>query len=740
MSTRTRCAILWRSGLVAIAVAGATSLILLAVHSLPVVTALGSVTAGSLAGLAALRGGRLPEPEPELRPEPEPPARTRDISADSLHGNEERLRLLESAVIHAHDAVVVMEAEPKQGAGRSVLYVNDAFCSMTGYDRDEVVGRSLHFLRGPDSDPATLEQIRVALDQGRPLRVELRNYRKDGTGFWVDLSLVPVPDPEGHAAHWVMIQRDITDRREAGDALRRSEERYRLLFDSNPHPMWVFDRETLRFLAVNDAAVRKYGYSRAEFLRMTTADIRPPEVVPRLRAVMAQTKAGYEPTTLCRHRTKDGTIIDVEISSFHLTMDGRPAELIQVNDVTEKLQLEEQLRQSQKMEVIGQMAGGVAHDFNNLLTGILGNLSLAQLSESDPNRPLLAAAEQAAIRAADLTGKLLGYARRNQLVFAPVDPAEAFGEVVGLLRRTLDPRIRLQVKVATGCGSVQADPTLLTQALMNLCLNARDALPEGGTITLSAETVQVTAADASRYPGDATPGEYVRLSIADTGLGMTEEVQARIFEPFFTTKEIGKGTGLGLPMVQGIVKQHRGWITCSSAPGAGTRLDLYLPPADPGTATRSVHRSVLPASAPPAPRMADSEPDLSMDAADTRTTVLLVDDEEMIRDIGRAVLDRAGFRVLTADDGAEAVDVFSRECERVSLVILDVTMPRMSGRDAFRQLVKINPNARVLFSTGYSGGDLAELDGSVGLLGKPYRPHELLAAVHAALAAPPTVP
>jgi len=734
MTSPTRKAIAWPVGLASVSGAGLSSLVLLAISALalspispgsPIVIALGGITAASLAGLLALRMTRSPEPEP-----PAPPG-----SSDSLHGNEERLRLLESAVIHAHDAVVVMEAEPREGAGRSVLYVNDAFCKMTGYDRTEVVGRSLHFLRGPDSDPTTLEQIRVALDQGDPLRVELRNYRKDGSGFWVDLSLVPVPDPQGRAAHWVMIQRDITDRRAASDALRRSEERYRLLFDSNPHPMWVYDRETLRFLAVNDAALRKYGYSRAEFLRMTIDDIRSANDHPRPRAAAPQRRS--EPPSLWRHRTKDGTVIDVEISSFHLTMDGRPAELVLVNDVTEKLHLEEQLRQSQKMEVIGQMAGGVAHDFNNLLTGILGNLSLAQLSENDPNRPLLAAAEQAAIRAADLTGKLLGYARRNQLVFAPVDPADAFGEVVGLLRRTLDPRIRIVVKIAPGCGSVQADPTLLTQALMNLCLNGRDAMPEGGTLTLSAESIQVTPADASRNPGEATPGEYVRLSIIDTGLGMTEEVRARIFEPFFTTKEIGKGTGLGLPMVQGIVKQHRGWITCISAIGAGTRLDMYLPPADMATTARSVHRSGLPATAPPAPRTVDAEAKRALDSTDTRTTVLLVDDEEMIRDIGRAVLDRAGYRVITADDGAEAVDVFARERDRVSLVILDVTMPRMSGRDAFRHLVELNPNARVLFSTGYSGGDLAELDGSVGLLGKPYRPHELVAAVQAALAAPP---
>ncbi len=184
-----------------------------------------------------------------------------------------------------------------------------------------------------------------------------------------------------------------------------------------------------------------------------------------------------------------------------------------------------------------------------------------------------------------------------------MDPAEAFGEVVGLLRRTLDPRIRLTVKVSPGCGSVQADPTLLTQAIMNLCLNARDAMPEGGTLTLTAESVTVTEAEAGRYPGDARPGEFVRLTITDTGLGMTDAVKARIFEPFFTTKEVGKGTGLGLPMVQGIVKQHRGWITCSSAPGAGTRLDLYLPLADPAVVPRSVLRSSLSVSStPPHPR------------------------------------------------------------------------------------------------------------------------------------------
>ncbi len=698
-----------------------------AMHPLGGVALAIALLLGSLLALLvcpAVFGNRAVEmPEAEELSDPTPPP------CDSISGTADRLRLLESAVIHAHDSVVILEARPQTGPGRSVLYVNEAFCRMTGYSKDDVIGRSLHFLRGPNSDPETLDQIRRALDANQPLRVELRNYRKGGTGFWVDLSLVPVATSQGLVTHWVMIQRDITDRKAAEDELRRSEERYRLLFDSNPHPLWVFDQATHRFLAVNDAAIQKYGYSRDEFLKLTTQQV-----------CTTTTSTGNTPRDgSTQHRKKDGTLIDVETSSFVVNMDGRPTELILVTDVTERLRLEDQLRQSQKMEAIGQMAGGVAHDFNNLLTSILGNLALVQLPKNDPNGPLLAAAEQAAVRAADLTGKLLGFARRNQLVFAPVDPAEAFGEVVGLLRRTLDPRIRLAVRVPEDCGPVQADPTLLTQALMNLCLNARDAMPEGGLISLTAESVFVTETDAERLPGDARTGHFVRLTVSDVGSGMTDNVKARIFEPFFTTKEVGKGTGLGLPMVHGIVKQHHGWVTCTSSPGVGTRMELYLPPAALTDTPRPMLRSpaVLPDTLPtPAP--CDENTHLECATDESRPTILLVDDESMIRNLGQVVLKRAGYSVLTAVDGIEALQVFARERDRIGLVILDVTMPRMSGRDAYRHIVEIDPTVRILFSTGYSTEDIAELDGAVGLLGKPYRPNELLAAVRASLAAPAT--
>ena len=946
-------------------------------YVLPPVVA--GLLAGVLVAVAAFFGWRSRPHESGVEsPTTDEPAPV----SDSFPAAEARLRLLESAVVHAHDAVVILQAGPEPGPGRCVLYVNEAFCKLTGYAREEIIGRSLHFLRGPDSDPDTLARLREAMDAGKPMRVELRNYRKDGTPFWVDLSAVPVPDPRGCVSHWLLIQRDI-DRRKAAerrarhtgqllraiidaipgvinaqdrdgrylvmnlfqakllgttpeeavgkkaaelsdpqfgveetkydaaviatcqpaqyeeryggrggeprawltskaplwmpdgvdsepagargvvtvsldisalkaaeDALRRSEERYRQLFKAIPHPVFVYDAVTFHFLAVNEAAIRKYGYTKDEFAVMTLKDIRSFEDLPRSLGSLSAKGARDSSLTAGRHRTRSGALIDVEVSSFALNLEGRAVKLALVTDVTERRKaeeelrrseelfrgifestsagvsltnsdgrfvscnpafaamlgrtveelvqltgrdithpedwveqepllaevkagvrdrftsakrylrpdgqcvwaemsfaavrgsageyeyglgvsvnvterrlLEDQLRQAQKMEAVGQMAGGVAHDFNNLLTAVLGNLSMVRLPESDSNRVLLSAVEQAATRAADLTRKLLGYARRNQLVFAPVNPGEALGEVVALLRHTVDPRIELVLKVDPGCSQVQADPTLLAQALMNLCLNARDAMPDGGTLTLSATPIELNAADPRPSDwDDVRPGPYVRFSVIDTGSGMTEDIKSRLFEPFFTTKGPGKGTGLGLPMVQGIVKQHRGWIAVHSSPGNGTRIDLNLPTADLGTTPLPRASAYLALTATPQPYDAPETP-----------TVLLVDDEAMIRDLGSAVLTRAGFRVLTADDGVEAVELFSREHAEIDLVILDVTMPRMSGRDAIRFMTQINPNARILFSTGYTADDLTEVDGSMGLLSKPYRPQELVAAVRAAL-------
>ncbi len=530
--------------------------------------------------------------------------------------DEQRLRQLESVVVHARDGVVILEAEPTAHAGRSVLYVNGAFARMTGYAPAELIGRSLHVLRGPDSDPATLDRLRRGLDSGEPLQVELLNYRKDGSTFWVELSLVPVPDGDAdvRCAYWVMIQRDVTDRKRAESALRERED---------------------------------------------------------------------------------------------------------------------QLRQAQKMETVGQLAGGVAHDFNNLLTAVIGNLCLMDLPAGDPNQPLLTVARKAAHRAAELISKLLGFARRNQMLVAPVDVGEFVEEVVDLLRRTIDPRITFLADIPPLEWRVLADAGLLNQVLLNLCVNARDAMPAGGELRIAAEPWRPTPEQVTRHLPPAA--YYLRLSVTDTGTGMTPEVRARLFEPFFTTKPIGQGTGLGLAMVDGIVRQHEGWVECETEPGVGTTFHLFLPAVSaddtlddfPAKAVTRSHAEFLLETPvgidPPAPRPTRGG------------RILLVDDEEMIRVISRTVLEAAGYAVREATDGVEAVECFREHHADIDLVILDLIMPRLSGRDASKRMVALDPAVKILLSSGYSTDDVSDIPEALGLLSKPYRPNELLAAVRDAL-------
>ncbi len=607
------------------------------------------------------------------------------------------------------------------------------------FDYDTFLGH-LH----PDDRGGVDRTYRDAMAAGRDWEFECRIVRTDGAERWLWAKGSFHRAADGTPALTAGLVMDVTARKETEEALRRGAERYRLLFEANPHPMWVFDRETLGFLAVNDAAVRQYGWSRDEFLAMSVLDIRPPEDGPRLAALAAGLKDGdwYGPPNIWPHRRKDGSALDAEVSAHALPLDGRPAVLVLAFDVTERRRLEEHLRQAQRLDAVGQMAGGVAHDFNNLLTVAVGNLALVSLPADDPNRPLLKAVERATGRAADLTRKLLGFARRNQLVTAPTDVREVLDEVVGLVRRTLDPRIAVGVEVAADCGAVLADATLLTQAVLNLCLNARDAMPAGGSLVLTARPAEVGPADVVSHP-EGRPGDFVRLTVRDTGTGMAADVRERMFEPFFTTKPVGQGTGLGLSMVQGVVQQHGGWVECLSEPGEGTRFDLYLPRSAGGVTEtpRPVHHALPPGPTatdsgvlpPPLPAGPPAEPPAGGAAGPPAPVVLLVDDEAMIRELGRAVLERAGYEVLTAEDGEDAVELFTREHGRIGLVVLDATMPRLSGKDAFKKMLALAPAARILFSTGYSADDLGELDGSVGLLSKPYRPHQLLEVVRGVL-------
>jgi two-component system, cell cycle sensor histidine kinase and response regulator CckA len=391
-----------------------------------------------------------------------------------------------------------------------------------------------------------------------------------------------------------------------------------------------------------------------------------------------------------------------------------------LSDVTEHWRLEEQLRQAQKLQAVGQLAGGIAHDFNNLLAAILGNVSL--LLEGGPHLPpkteLLRTVEKAALRAADLTRQLLGFSRQNILWLKPLDLQEAVDEVLKILHRTIDPRITVEVRSGPDLGRVRADANQVNQVLLNLCLNARDAMPEGGRLLLETQNATLDA-DAARRHVDAAAGEFVRLRVQDTGHGIPEEIRSRIFEPFFTTKEPGQGTGLGLAMVFGIVKQHHGWVECTSVVGQGTTFDVYLPRCT---------------DEPPAPPARARNPGPTTGTE----TILLVDDEAMVRDLGRLILRNAGYRVHLAEDGRQAVDLYRREHPHIDLVILDLTMPHLSGRDTLRELMAINSRARVLLTSGYSAEEKlpAGLAGVMGFLPKPYRQDELLHTVRAVLDQP----
>jgi hypothetical protein len=514
--------------------------------------------------------------------------------------------------------------------------------------------------------------------------------------------------PEGHA---LCIIRDTTVLRRAEEALRGSEEHYRLLFDANPQPMWVFDRQTFAFLAVNRAAVDHYGWSREEFLAMTAVDIRPPEEVSALLEVMSRLGDAPLRPGVFRHRKKDGALIDVETLGNPLCFYGRPAVMVLANDVTERRRLEEQFRQTQRMEAVGQLAGGVAHDFNNLLTVITGYCELLFHSLADRNPDLRRVQEihRAATRASSLTRQLLAFSRKQVLELRVLDLDEVVQGMVPMLSRLLGEQVHLNAPRALLLGQVRADPGQIEQVVMNLAINARDAMPDGGALTIELADVELDAAPRG-VDAALRSGPHVMLAVSDTGCGMDAATRARIFEPFFTTKEIGKGTGLGLATVYGIVQQSDAAIQVESEPGRGATFRIYLPRVEPVVAAGEV------AAAPAA-------------AAFGRETVLVVEDEKVVRSLEAEVLAGHGYDVLVAGDAQEALAIEER-CEGlIALLVTDVVMPGRSGRELAQEFVRRRPETRVLYVSGYAndafvGGGL--LEAGTWFLQKPFSPEALV--------------
>jgi PAS domain S-box-containing protein len=488
---------------------------------------------------------------------------------------------------------------------------------------------------------------------------------------------------------------------------------YVQIFRKNPQAMWVYDRDSLRFLDVNQAAVDLYGYSRTEFLRMHADDLelRIEPCVPS----QPQTNESVPSILECRHRSRSGGLIEVEITTQEILYAGHPAVLAVVVDVTRRKQLEAQLLQSQKMEAVGMLAGGIAHDFNNLLTIIAGysQLLLNSLSPSDRNRTSVEQIMKAGDRAAALTRQLLAFSRRQVMQTRVLDLNTLVGKLAVMLQRLIGEDIELRLDFSRDLGQVNADPGQIEQVIMNLVVNSRDAMPQGGTLTLHTANVELTE-DYTATQTRVKPGSYVALEVRDSGSGMDPATRSRLFEPFFTTKGQGRGTGLGLSIVFGIVRQSGGNLEIQSQPGMGTSVKIYLPRVEQ-------------------PAVAETESP-AVEAERGSETILLVEDEETLRKMVRETLEREGYRVLEAGGPGQAEQICRTNKDAIDLMITDVVMPKENGTALAARVTEIRPDMKVLFMSGYAESPTlnAEIPQS-RFIQKPFTPAALARKVRSVL-------
>ncbi len=595
-----------------------------------------------------------------------------------------------------------------------VTYVNKRACEMLGYSGDEIIRRGIAAFVSESSKQVLLEQM---AQTGQCDRRDLMNLNGLPRITRKSVPLVfakTLWDTDGKFKGSVATVTDITERKKYERQLQDSEKKMRLLIEQAPIGIGIF--QNAKYVYANPELVNIFNCDRQDEIigKPLTEFVAPGHqrlFIERYKRFIAgrPTRPSYQMEGV----KKGGELFDVVLWPKKIEYDDKSAILAFMMDVTENKNLRAQLMQAQKMEAIGTLAGGIAHDFNNLLQVVVGysELILMDSSLSDKLRQSVKSINKVALNGADLVRRLLTFSRKTETAPKPLNLNDEIIHIKKLLDRTIPKMIEIEIGFQNGLNTINADSSQIEQIMMNLAVNARDAMPDGGRLVIETEDIVLDQAYCSGHI-EATPGPYVLVSVSDTGMGMDKKTMERIFEPFYTTKAPGKGTGLGLAMVYGIVKQHGGYIICYSEPGMGTTFKIYFPALVSDAVSEKLTGS--------------------LEAQGGTETILLVDDEENVRNVGTDLLQGAGYSVITAVNAKEALELFKNKHGSIALVILDLIMPEMSGKECLEKLLEIDSNVKVLMCSGYSpnGAAKAAIDtGAKGFISKPYNSNEMLVQI-----------